>query len=489
MESFNTQTIKTFRELEELITKAKIPVDLALVRNAYDFAAKVHANQIRKTGEPMLYHVLTVAGYIAQLKLDTTSIIAALLHDSVEKADVKIDLIDKEFGTDVAYIVDGVSNLRKFSSKVTDEQKDIENFKNLIFKATEDIRVLIIRIAEKLHNLENIYKVARDIQIVAAKKALLIYGPLCEYLGLGFFRRLIEDLAFKVLEPGDYSFIETQINKYFEEQGDLTESFKSEVVEMLAKYGVKYRKIEGRKKSIYSSYRKIKSKYLKEGEVLTKESFNKLKDIFAVRVILNSVEECYMVLGLVHSQWEHLADDFDDYITLPKENGYRSIQTIIKYKNSFIELQIRTAEMHEYNEFGPASHIAYKIMGSKPAAESFTWTKDLIKWKNKNVTQDTFKFNAFSTSVFVFTPKGLVIRLPEGSTPIDFAFRVHTDIGMHYRGALINGKMHSMEYQLKTGDVVDILLSKNVSVNRDWLKFAKAPYTRSKIKKELLKHN
>lgn len=488
---FQIDPIKSYEELIELLKSSGIDYDFVQIDKAHEFAKKIHKDQIRISGENYLQHVLAVAGYVAQLNLDNTTIVCSLLHDIVEKGHVSIDIVDKEFGTDVAFIVDGLTNIQKITKTIHDKQIDTENLKHLIFNATEDIRILIIRIAEKLHNLlMSGNGLPDEIKYNSAIKALNIYAPLAEYLGLGYFQRNLEDLAFKIVLSDEYEIVTDTIENHFNSSQEVIEKFINELKILLSSYNIEYHFITSRRKGIYSTYKKAKNKKLDPKEKLKSEDVKKLRDIHAARIILNSIEDCYLVLGLVHSKWEYEREEFDDYISRPKASGYRSLQTAIKFQDIFFEVQIRTQEMHEYNEFGPASHIAYKLRGTNSnlgvKSGSFTWTKDLVKWKDsKELNKEDFKIKAFSTSIFVFTPKGLVIRLDKDSSPIDFAFRIHTDIGYKYQGAKINGKMVSMEYKLQTGDVVEIITTKNPNATLDWLKFTKMNETKSRIKRYL----
>lgn len=488
---FKLEPIKNKKELFLILESTGIKHDFDLIDKAYNFASEVHKDKKRLSGEDYIEHLLAVTGYVAQLNLDTTTIVSALLHDSVEKGGISIDLVDKEFGTEVAFIVDGLTNIQKITKTIEDKEVDTENLKHLIFNATEDIRILIIRIAEKLHNLLTVNHIPEDIKRNSALKAMNIYAPLAEYLGLGYFQRNLEDLAFKELMPEEYKLVSKVIEEHFKSSQVVIDKFLEELKEVLDRYNVKYINISSRRKGIYSAYRKAKRKRDDLERQLTVDDISKLRDIHAARIILNSIEDCYLVLGLVHSNWEYIKEDFDDYISKPKPNGYRSLQTAILFQDTYFEVQIRTQEMHEFNEFGPASHIAYKLKGSEQSAgDIFTWTKDLVKWKTSdNLTKEDFKIKAFTNSVFVFTPKGLVIRLDEGSCPIDFAFRIHTQLGYNYTGAKVNGKMVSMDYKLKTGDVVEILSTKNPNVTLDWLKFAKMTETKSRIRRFFNKSN
>lgn len=487
MNSFDKNEITKFRELEELIRSSSINYDLESIRNAYEFMLKAHGDQQRLTGELYTTHCLTVAKYLIQLNLDTTSIISALLHDVIDQAGVELDELDKVFGTEVAFLVNGMTNIRQYSKQyVGVNENDVENFKHLIFKSVEDIRVLIIRLAEKVHNLRSMHCLEPERRKASATRILQIYAPLAEYLGLGVFQREFQDRGFEILNPEEYKFTKKAIEELFEKSGKVVDKFKRDLTKLLGQYGIRKFDVQGRKKGIYSSYVKCRRKHLKKDEPLKVEAFQNLNDVFAFRIILQDVEQCYMTLGLIHSNWEYDQNEFDDYISKPKPNGYKSIHTVIDYNGDDIEIQIRTEEMHEFNEYGPSSHIAYKLQGGskKSAGDAYTWTKDLVRWKEKKtLSKEDFQVKAFSNSIFVFTPKGLVVRLDKGATPLDFAFSIHTDIGYHYKGALVNEKMVPMRYKLQTGDVVEILTKKNVNANRDWLKYAKMSETRSRIRR------
>jgi guanosine-3',5'-bis(diphosphate) 3'-pyrophosphohydrolase len=489
MEELEILSIKNIDELIDLLKKSSITYDFELINKAYEFAKKAHSEQTRSSGELYISHVLNVAALVAKLRLDTVSIVASLLHDCADKAGISIDEIDKEFGTEVAFIVNGLTQIRDFSKKVSDEKQDIENFKNLIFNAAEDIRIVIIRLCEKLNNLQTIEIIDYEMQKKAAIKGLNIYGPLAEYLGLGLIQRSIEDISFKIVFPDEYKIITESLDAIYKDSQNALNDLEKYIPELLVKYNFKPETINSRRKGNYSIYKKLKKKSEIGVKFVTFENILKLHDIFAVRIIVNTIEECYMVLGLIHSKWEYIQEEYNDYIAKPKDNGYRSLQTNIVFENKIIEIQIRTMEMHEYNEFGPASHIAYKIQGSKNASNSLTWTKELIKWKtNDQLSKDDFKVKAFSQSIFVFTPKGLVVSLPKDASPIDFAFRIHTSIGYHYAGALVNGKMVSMDHKLQTGDVVEIHTNKNVNANQGWMKFARANSTKARIRR-IMKHD
>lgn len=485
MNSFDTKEIKTFEELKALLTESSIAYDLEIIESAYNFAASIHANDARASGEPYETHILTVAKYIVQMQLDTITVICGLIHDTVTKEEVSIDLVDKKFGEEAAFILDGLKELQLLAKNYNSDEGEKSEFKNLIFNSSEDIRIIIVRIADRLHNILTIQHLPQSKQRLAAEKTLQIYAPLASYLGLGAIQTTLEDLAFQLYLPEKFEIMRKQIDEVSKKSSNILDDFQIEANKLLKDYNVKNYELYGRKKGIYSAYRKVKLKYSK-GNNFEDANFTQLRDIHAFRLIVETLEACYIVLGLLHSKFQYSNEDFRDYISIPKENGYKSIHTVLEYQDTFIEVQIRTQEMHQYNEYGPASHIAYKLSGLNATKSTLTWTKDIINWKSKKGSnKDAFKLKAFTESVFCFTPKGLVIKLKKGSTPLDFAFRVHTRIGERYQGALVNGKMENMEHELKTGDVVEVLTTKKMNVRRDWLNYAKSHKARAKIRRIL----
>lgn len=489
MQNFDITEIHTYEELLKFLPKDLSTKDLELINHAFEFTVIAHEKSpLRLSGKSEITHALTVAKYIAQLNLDVVSIASALLHDVIEKTHISTDELDKRFGTDIAFIVSGVSHIRKLSENVDTKNADLdmENFKKLIFNATEDVRTLIIRLAEKLHNILNIEELTDERRLRAADRGIKIYATLAEYLGLGIFQTLIEENSFKIIKPKEFKIISDEIDQYFVETKDVFTAFEQEIDDLFKQYKISYYPLQIRKKSIYSAYLKLKRKFLDDGKELSADMVRKLFDIYASRIIVNTVEECYMVLGLLQSKFGIVnPEEFDDYIANPKASGYKSIHLIVPFNSIKFEVQIRTLAMHEFNEYGPASHAIYKLKskGLKQTSESFTLTEDLMKWKEEG--NEGYRIKLFADSVFVFTPKGLVIRLDKGSTPIDFAFRIHTDIGYKYVGAKVNGKMVSMNYQLQTGDVIEILTQKKDNMNADWLTHAFMTETKARIRKRL----
>ena len=484
MAKFSTKEIKSLDELLKIAKQSSIKYNITLIKKAFKFAEKKHYGQKRLSGDKYIIHPLTVAFFITQLKLDTLSICAALLHDVIEKTDCDINELDSNFGTEVAFIVEGVSKIKSFSKSFDKSEKQNE-FTELIFNSSEDIRIIIIKIAEKLHNLKTSNYLSKEKQLQSAKRALYIYAPIAEYLDLGTIQRLLEDYSFKITHKTVYLEIKNSIDEFFKSKQNLINKFEVEIKELLREYKIDNYEMISRQKGIYSAYKKLKTKYnyVKKNLTIQKAIENYLKDIYAARIIVDSVENCYIVLGLVQSNFEHLPEEYTDYISQPKENGYKSIHVLFKFGSTVFEVQIRTFEMNEHAEYGPASHIAYKLQDKN---KTYTWTKELMEWQDKTeLSKEDFKINSFKNSVFCFTPKGLVISLRKGCSPIDFAYKVHTQIGDRYEGAIINGKMRSMDYELKTGDIVEIIIGNKVNVTRNWLNNTKNRAARSQIRKTL----
>lgn len=482
---FNLQEVHTIEELLSELKASKIDHDLDKVQQAFDYAEKVHVGELRKNGDPRSYHLLTTAAYLARLNLDTTSVICGLLHEVLEKDKSKLAEIDNKFGTEVAFIIDGLTNVKYQSEAFDTHNEDPANFRHLMMNSVDDIRVLLVRLANKLHNVQTLDVLAPDRKRNQANKILLIYAPLCEYLGLGQFQSIFETLAFKALQPEEYQLISNHIEKLGKDLREQLDSLTTQISDFSAKYHLQIHNISSRTKNVYSAYRKIKQKYMQPGEQLTEKHLHKIKDLLGIRVIVNTIEECYVLLGLIHENWEYYPEEFDDYIIKPKISGYKSIHTVINFEDAPVEIQIRTAEMHEYNEFGPASHIAYKLQSQSKQKTDHTWTKDLLKWKQGKLTKEDFQIKAFAESIFVFTPKGKIIKLDKGANLLDFAFHIHTELAACYTGAKVNGTMRAMNWELKTGDIVEVLHGKQWTINPQWLQIATMNVTRMYVRKLL----
>ncbi len=454
------------------------------ILKALEHAERLHADQVRKSGEPYIIHPLTVAYEIASLRLDTNTVIAALLHDTLENSNISYSELAQEYGEEVANLVDGVTKVATLTHNSLQRYSEIENLKKFIIASSKDIRVLLIKLADRLHNMRTIKALPPNKQIIYARETLELYVPLAEYIQIGKFKRELEDLAFKVLEPERYKTIEILVKKYTDFASNLTKDLIDTLEKLLTSNQFNDFKVFGRTKSYYSIYKKILRK-LKEGEKLEEFDVTKIKDYIAVSIVLNSNNkiDCYQVLGLVHGHFSYSEKDFSDYIAKPKPNNYQSIHTVVKFKNQYCEIQIKTQEMHEYNEFGPASHIAYKLSGSKYAKPSneYSWVKNLVKWREG--TKD-YHLNLFDNRVFVITPKGKIVDLPKGSKPLDFAYAIHSQIGNNYIGAKINGKIVDIDTELQNGDIVEIITSKkDKRPPLEWINHAFLSKTKSKIRK------
>jgi len=447
-----------WEDLESIIDKTPT-LDKIIIKKGYDFMALAHRAQLRYSGLPYESHPAWIAKVVAQLNIGQEAVLAALLHDCIEDTKITVDDIAKEFGDEVALLVSGLTEIKSKTDGIKINQTNIEVFRKFFFSSIDDVRVLIIRIVDKLHNCLTIEYLPLDRQINYAQDIMKIYGPIAEYVGLHYFKKRIEDIAFQILNPIEAN----RIKKLFEEkERDEVKALnlvKNELESMLKINNINGAVVEGRIKSLYSTYLKIKSK----GEEYL------VRDRIAIRVLTDNLVDCYTILGLIHAKYQYFSEDFKDYITTPKINGYRSIQTTISWKNKImVELQIKTKEMHEFNEFGPASHIAYK-MGMGKGGMGMEWVKDLYKWREGDNNIKNYRIKLLTNYIYVFTPKGDTIQLPKGSTALDFAFRIHTAIGERCSGVKINNKIAKIGNELKTGDLVEILLSKKININKNWM--------------------
>src|SRR5918911_110269 len=455
--------------------------DLDLVKKAYVYSAKVHQGQVRKSGEPYLVHPLEVAGLLADLKLDEASIVAGLLHDTIEDTLAKPEEIQELFGTEVLALVEGVTKLGTFShGPATQEEKQAENFRKMLVAMDKDIRVILVKLADRTHNMRTLAYMKPDAQQRIAQETLDIYAPLAHRLGIQWIKIELEDLAFKYLQPRDYADVEQQVAQTQKDRA----RFIADVVQLLQtkleEAGLEA-KVEGRPKHLYSIWKKMRKNGL--------NSVSQLHDVVASRLILKSVPACYEALGLIHSLWKPVPGRFKDYIAIPKPNMYQSLHTtVIGPTGERIEIQMRTEEMHRIAEEGIAAHWVYKEGKSSGRGDDqkFAWLRQLMEWqqdlKDPREFLETVKVDLFTDEVFVFTPKGDVRSLPQGSCPIDFAYAIHSEVGAHCAGAKVNGKMVPLRYKLKNGDSVEILTNANVRPNKDWLSFVKTSRAQTKIR-------
>lgn len=464
--------------LLEQIRKYNKSGDLSLVEKAYHYAEEKHEGQSRKSGEPYVTHPIQVAMILAEMELDVQSIVAALLHDVVEDTETTREDIVKEFGETVALLVDGVTKLGKipYTSK---EEQQVENLRKMFFAMAKDIRVIVIKLADRLHNLRTLKSMPEEKQRATARETLEVYAPLAHRLGMSKIKWELEDLSLRYIDPiGYYEIVDNIAQKR-----DEREKYINDIITSLQKAldGMQIKAhIEGRAKHFYSIYRKM---------YMQNKTIDELYDLFAVRVIVDTVADCYAVLGMVHELYKPMPGRFKDYIAMPKPNMYQSLHSTLFGPNGTpFEIQIRTWEMHHTAENGIAAHWKYKEgkSGSSDFDDKLEWIKQLLEiQKNMTNAEDfmrTLKIDMFSDEVFVFTPKGDVISLPIGATPIDFAYAIHSAVGNRMTGAKVNGKIVTLDYELKNGDVVDVVTT-NVThgPNLDWIKICKTSQARNKI--------
>ena len=455
---------------------------VAFVEKAYQYAAKAHAGQKRASGQPYIVHPTQVAGTVATLGLDPDTVAAGFLHDTVEDTPVTNDDIKTNFGADVTFIVDGVTKLNKYQYK-SHQEFLAENHRKMLIAMAKDLRVIMVKLADRLHNMHTLQHLRPDKQRRISSETIDIYAPLADRLGIGTVKWELEDMSFHYLNPEAYYRIVNLMDVKRSER----EQYISETITFLKKtldaLGIKY-EVYGRPKHIYSIYKKMVNKH---------KDFDEIYDLLAVRVIVHSVKDCYAVLGAVHTKWKPMPGRFKDYIAVPKANGYQSLHTtIIGPGGRPLEIQIRTEQMHQVAEYGVAAHWAYKRgeFNSVPESSSgdrLDMVREILELKDETKDADEFmksvKNEIFSDRVYVFTPKGEVYELPKGSVTLDFAFAIHTQVGSHAVGANVNDKLVPLDYKLKNGDVVSITTQSNAQPSRDWIDMVKTARARNKIKR------
>ncbi|MBM4779952.1 MAG: bifunctional (p)ppGpp synthetase/guanosine-3',5'-bis(diphosphate) 3'-pyrophosphohydrolase [Archangiaceae bacterium] len=455
--------------------------DLDIIKKAYVYSAKVHQGQVRKSGEPYLIHPLEVAGLLAQLRLDEASIVAGLLHDTVEDTLATVEEIQELFGAEVALIVDGVTKLSKYSApqQLSQEEKQAENFRKMLVAMAQDIRVILVKLADRTHNMRTLEHMSEEKQARIAQETLDIYAPLANRLGISWIKTELEDLSFRYTRPKDFFELEARINRKKKDR----EKYIDDVCALIAgklKEAAIPASVTGRFKHMYSIHKKMRSQGIE---------FEQVPDVIAFRVITHDVGQCYGALGLMHQQWKPVPGRFKDFIAIPKANMYQSLHTtVIGPLSERIEIQIRTEEMHRIAEEGIAAHWAYKEGRSALAKddEKFAWLRQLLEWqqdlKDPKEFLDTVKVDLFTDEVFVFTPRGDVKSLPRDATPVDFAYAVHSAVGEKCVGAKVNGKIVPLRYKLKNGDQIEILTSPQAHPSKDWLTFVKTSRAQQKIR-------
>jgi GTP pyrophosphokinase len=468
-----------FRRVRDAVAHHYPQADLTSLRAAYELAEQAHHSQRRVTGEPYITHPIAVAQILADIGIDPVAVAAAILHDVPEDTDFTIADIEERFGSEVAQLVDGVTKLSKFSTHSHEEQQ-AENIRKMFLAMADDIRVVLIKLADRLHNMRTLYPLPSDKQARIAHQTLEIYAPLAERLGIWSVKWELEDLAFKTLEPVAYR----ELARMLDTRRKGREAFIRRAIDTLrpelAEAGIQA-ELSGRPKHLYSIWKKMQRKSAEIGEIY---------DVYAIRVLVEEVKDCYAALGVVHSMWRPIPNQFDDYIAVPKPNLYQSLHTaVIALDGQPLEIQIRTQSMHRVSEVGIAAHWRYKE-GSRADKEydaKLAWLRQVMDWQ-RDVSDATefvegVKLDVFQDQVFVFTPKGEVKDLPAGATPLDFAYRIHTDIGHRCIGAKINNRLVPLDYRLKNGDIVEIVTTKQShGPSRDWMNLVRTNHAREKIR-------
>lgn len=470
------------RTLEDLCNKvlAYFPqADLSVIRKAYEFSEKAHDGQIRRSGEPYISHPLGVAGILADLRLDLDSIATGLLHDTVEDTHATINDIKREFGEAIAQMVDGVTKISKMNFKTSTERQG-ENIRKMIVAMGKDVRVILVKLADRLHNMRTLNHMPYEKQSRIAQETLEIYSPLASRLGISSLKIELEDLSFRYYRPDMYYHLSQRVNLLEKDQSKYIEDVKKMITKELEGSGFRNVEVQGRSKHLWSIYRKMTNRNI---------DFDQVFDVIAFRVLVDTIPQCYEVLGHVHALWKPIPGRFKDFIAMPKANNYQSLHTtVIGPGGEQIEIQIRTKEMHLVAERGIAAHWKYKERGKvdDDTARKFDWLKDLLNWqqtvRNPDEFLDTVKTDLFESEIYVFTPKGDVKEFPDGATPLDFAYSVHTDVGHKCVGARINGKMVPLKYKLQNGDSVEIVTSNTQKPSKDWLKICVTNRAKSKIR-------
>ncbi len=480
--------IETFKEIKELlVTQKHSAEDIALVEEAYKFAKKLHEGQFRVSGEPYIIHPVEVAKILAGLEVDTHTLIAAFLHDVLEDTDTKPEIIEQKFGSDVLSLVQGVTKLGKLQFK-SKEERQAENFRRLFIAMANDIRVIFLKLADRLHNMRTLNFMDEAKQKKIAQETLDIFAPLANRLGIYKIKAELEDLSIRYLDPDKYYEI-VQLVAQTKADRELTVNMLIDKISQDVKKNGINAQITGRAKHYYSIYAKMKRQNI---------AFDDLYDITAVRVIVDTVRECYEVLGLIHSQFKPIPGRFKDYIAMPKGNMYQSLHTsVIGPRSKPLEVQIRTWQMHQVAEYGVAAHWRYKEKGSQKADNAsdlkFSWMHKLVEYDKEMSNAEDYvksvKLDLFSDQVFAFTPDGDVLDLPKNATPVDFSYRIHSDVGHKTVGALINGRIVPLNTKIKNGDIVEILTSKTPAPRLDWLTFVVTKQAAQKIRQWFKKNN
>ena len=472
------ETVTTIDQLLERVQSYQPDADLEMVRKAYEFSAKAHEGQTRRSGEPYVKHPIAVAGVLTSLKTDVTAIVAGLLHDTLEDTVATAGELEREFGKDVVHLVDGVTKIGKITFK-SSEEKQAENFRKMVLSMADDIRVVIIKLADRLHNMRTLEHLSEGKRLEIAQETLEIYAPLANRIGVGWVKNELEDLCLKHLKPDVYEMLRVRVAKRDEDRQQYIQEVRELVEKALGEHGLSGA-VYGRPKHLYGVYQKMNKQSI---------SFEEVYDLTALRIITDTKMNCYALLGVIHSLWRPLPGRFKDYIAIPKSNLYQSLHTtVVGPKGEHVEFQIRTEEMHRVAEYGIAAHWKSKEQGRVQDKDSkaFGWLRQFIEWQSdlpdNRQFMDSVKLELFHDVVYVFTPKGTVKELPKDSTPVDFAYAIHTEVGDHCVGAKVNGKIVPLKYELESGDTIEILTSPNQTPHKDWLKFVRTSRAKTKIK-------
>ncbi|WP_082382005.1 RelA/SpoT family protein [Ardenticatena maritima] len=489
--------------LKEAVARSFPTYDVSIIQKAYEFAKEAHAQQRRKTGEPYVAHCVATAEILADLRIDPPVVVAGLLHDTVEDTDVTLDDIKREFGDEVARLVDGVTKLSRINELTGYRRRgeeewvkwkksgETEYLRKMFLAMAEDVRVILIKLADRLHNMQTLHGLPREKQIRMARETMDIMAPLANRLGIWQIKWQLEDLSFRYLEPDKYEQLQARLNEGHEEREQYIQKVIQQLRARLERAGIKA-EITGRPKHLYSIYKKMRRK---------ERDLDQIYDVRAIRIIIDAEDEesairdCYTTLGIVHSMWRPIPGEFDDYIANPKENGYKSLHTaVVGPEGKPLEVQIRTREMHYLAEYGVAAHWRYKEemrQSDRFLEEKIRWLRSLLRQEGEEeqdaeAFMESVRSDVLPDRVLVFTPKGDIKELPAGSTPIDFAYYIHTDVGHRCRGARVNGVIVPLNYQLKDGDQVEIITGKHSRPSRDWLNphlgYVKTSRARSKIR-------
>jgi GTP pyrophosphokinase len=466
-----------FNDVVDMVESYNPSADAGLLEKAYVFSAKVHRGQERMSGQPYLIHPVEVAGILATMRLDVASVASGFLHDTLEDTLTTLDELRENFGEDIATLVDGVTKISQITFE-TEQQQQAENFRKIVLALVKDIRVILIKLADRLHNMRTLRYLPGHRQKAIARETLHIYAPIANRLGIDWIKSELENLSFKHLQPREYRELSRKVAKTQKERETYVEEVRGIIIDKLKEFGLQA-EVTGRVKQAYSIHQKMRSQAL---------DFHDVYDLTAFRIIVDTVQECYEVLGIIHSLWRPVPGKFKDYIALPKGNMYQSLHTtVIGPYGERIEIQIRTWEMHRIADEGIAAHWKYKEGGriSVEDEKRFTWLRQLFEWhrdlEDSGEFLQTLRVDLFPADVYVFTPRGEVKEFPRGATPVDFAYSIHTEVGHHCRMAKVNGRIVPLDYQLKSGDTVEIITAPKEQPSRDWLRFVKTSRARAKI--------